>query len=1004
MLQPLRNRLRQKSTIIILAAGLTLAVPAAESAAKSYQIPSITAGVKSHVVDLNGEWQLKFSRDSKWERVKVPGELAMQGFGVKHDTPVTYRRSVKVPADFAGKTIVLRFDGTYSDCTLSINGEKIREHKGGFTRWETDVTKQIRPRKTNTIELTLTDPIDEISYASGYAHHPVAGILRDVTLFALPKDHLTNLTIEALPDKDYRNATAKIAFEYSGKSAGSMAEIKLTAPDGTPLPTSCTAVKEGLNMIELPIEDAQLWDAEHPRLYHLELNITGSDGKLSEKTGRKFGVKEVKTDGNRLLVNGKKVKLRGACRHDMHPTLGRSTNAELDSIDALLFKEANMNFVRTSHYPPSEKFAEMCDKYGIYMECETAVCFVDTYRQKNYAPGASQNDEKHEAQYLSQIEEMASTFSSHPSVLFWSIGNESVYGKNFDKSVKLLRSLDHTRPVIFSYPGTVLTDSTDVYDIMSFHYPGISGNMNQWGKRTTAFNADEGKPSLYDEWAHPACYTYETLQEDPGIREFWGASIEKLWDGVINHQGALGGAIWGYIDERFMLPEPKAGDDYWREFAHTAKPDGYRGKCVGYGDWGIVDIWRRKKPEFAATKRAYSPVRGEWDRVINPYPGAPIRLSVANRFDHTDLSEITARYRYNDKTGELSLTAAAPGQRGQLTIPAEHWQKGEEIEIDFVNREGNVIDSYLLTIGERKIDIPETKQNARPLVTTRHGKTTTIEGDGWTITVDHEKGLISHTATSTGELTGYGPYLHAYINYNHLTGAEVRKTADHLNLDPEMWEAESSTVSDPDSNGNVNVALKGRYGEGIRAEFNIIVTPGGEMNIDYTSEGLPEGYARATGLIFKLPEGYETLTWEREGLLDMYPEDAMSGNQGEVKLTNSSRPLYGEKPQQAWADDTHDYYYWADKGSDVENPLRMSAKSLKENIYHYTLKGNSGRLSVIDPLAKTACRLSRTPSGDRLYIDNTWDYPEIAWGNYCKAVPATPVTGSITLRLSNSTK
>ncbi|MDE6826392.1 MAG: beta-galactosidase, partial [Paramuribaculum sp.] len=167
MLQPLRNRLRQKSTIIILAAGLTLAVPAAESAAKSYQIPSITAGVKSHVVDLNGEWQLKFSRDSKWERVKVPGELAMQGFGVKHDTPVTYRRSVKVPADFAGKTIVLRFDGTYSDCTLSINGEKIREHKGGFTRWETDVTKQIRPGKTNTIELTLTDPSDEISYASG---------------------------------------------------------------------------------------------------------------------------------------------------------------------------------------------------------------------------------------------------------------------------------------------------------------------------------------------------------------------------------------------------------------------------------------------------------------------------------------------------------------------------------------------------------------------------------------------------------------------------------------------------------------------------------------------------------------------------------------------------------------------------------------------------------------------------------------------------------------------
>lgn len=103
-----------------------------------------------------------------------------------------------------------------------------------------------------------------------------------------------------------------------------------------------------------------------------------------------------------MLVNGHPVKLRGACRHDIHPTLGRTTTAELDSLDVILFKQSNMNFVRTSHYPPTERFLEFCDRYGIYVESETAVCFVDTYRQKNYAPGKSQDDSTYTRRYLDQ--------------------------------------------------------------------------------------------------------------------------------------------------------------------------------------------------------------------------------------------------------------------------------------------------------------------------------------------------------------------------------------------------------------------------------------------------------------------------------------------------------------------------------------------------------------------------------------------------------------------------
>ena len=239
-----------------------------------------------------------------------------------------------------------------------------------------------------------------------------------------------------------------------------------------------------------------------------------------------MGFREVEVSGNRMLVNGQPVKLRGACRHDLHPTLGRVATPETDSLDAVLFKEANMNFVRTSHYPPTERFVEFCDRYGIYVECETAVCFVNTHRQKNYAPGATQDNPDYAGWYKSQCAEMVHSMRSHPSVLFWSIGNESTYGSNFQLCYDYVKRTDTTRPVIFSYPGSTPREKK-IYDIISMHYQDVYGNLDQWGISTRNFQTP-GKPVIFDEWAHPACYTYATLQTDPNIREFWGKSLDMI--------------------------------------------------------------------------------------------------------------------------------------------------------------------------------------------------------------------------------------------------------------------------------------------------------------------------------------------------------------------------------------------------------------------------------------------------------------------------------------------
>lgn len=792
----------------------------------SYPVLQELAGVETPAVLLSGTWQFRYSPDSKWDKIQVPGEPAMQGYAIEHDKPFTYRKSFTVPADYAGKHTILRFDGVYSHARLFVNGTFVREHHGGFTRWETDVTPFVRPGKKNEIRLEVTDRLDDISYASGYAHHPIGGILRDVTLFALPETCLYDFYAETHLDAAYEDAVLKIGYS-SPVAGGAEVAYTLTDPSGRryPLAQSRFPLEEGGNMNELPVKNPLKWDAEHPNLYTLTITLS-KDGKEIGRFDRRIGFRDVKIEKDRMLVNGMPVKLRGACRHDIHPTLGRTTTAELDSLDVILFKRSNMNFVRTSHYPPTERFLEYCDRYGIYVESETAVCFVDTYRQKNYAPGKTQDSAEFTPRYLSQCREMVKSFRSHPSILFWSIGNESVYGTNFQQCWDWVKATDKTRPVIFSYPGSV-GEKKPVYDILSMHYQDVNGNLNQWNRSTRGFQG-EGIPALFDEWAHPACYTYATLQEDPNIREFWGHSIEKMWSGLFEAPGGLGGAIWGYVDETFMLPEPKVGTAFWKEFARTAKPEDYQGKCVGYGEWGIVDVWRREKPEFWATKKAYSPVRLMTTEVASFLSGQRLLLPLYNRFDHTDLDEIKIRYTYKGVEKELPAPSIAPHQKGLLVIPAEAWEEGELLSICFYTATGELLDAEQVSLGSdyhvRLADSEASPVNGVLQVEETAGMMT-IKGDGFEIPFSKETGLISN-ATSKGQvIIEKGPFLHLDINLNHLTGAEVRKSARKFLTSDSDWKKQSLTYTRKE--GTVEVALSGFY-QDVQTDILIRISPAGK--------------------------------------------------------------------------------------------------------------------------------------------------------------------------------
>ena len=957
-----------------------------------YVLPSAVDGVKTPVISLDGTWNFRPSASAKWTSLRVPGEAAMQGYAIEHDRPFFYKKKFTVPADYAGKSVVLRFDGVYSYARLSVNGKYVRDHKGGFTRWETDVTRFVTPGKSNEIELEVIDPVDEISYASGYAHHPIGGILRDVTLFAVPKGSITDFHAETLLDSLYRDATLRIACDYNGNQ-GDVMSVRLVSPQGSTVKAAKAAMTIGANTFDISVVKPLKWDAEHPNLYRIEVAVDRG-GTTLQRFSRQVGFRDIKIVGNRMLVNGKAVKLRGACRHDVNPVMGRSTTREIDSLDVRLFKQANMNFVRTSHYPPTERFLDFCDRYGIYVESETAVCFVNTHRQKNYAPAATMNNPAYAAQYLSQCQEMVGSFRTHPSVLFWSIGNESEYGTNFQQCYDWVKATDTTRPVILSYPG--LTKGNKVYDILSMHYPGTNGNMNQYGATVNHFETTD-MPAIFDEWAHPACYTYATLQHDPGIREFWGKSIDMLWDGVFNATGALGGAIWCYADDIFELPQPKVGKAWWKEFAHTAKPEGYEGKCVGYGEWGIVDIWRRKKPEFWATKKAYSPVRLHLPEYVDATIGQDILLTVENRFNHTNLNELHATCSYGGKTVNIVMPDVEPHGKGMIALPASKWQDGTSAMVNFLTAQGDTIDTYRVNIGRQTVAMPKAMAAGQLSVDNQPDRLV-VCGNGFEIPFSKSTGLIENATVGGKTVIERGPFLHLYINLNHLSGAEVRKAASFYETLPEQWTLGKMDYR-PTADG-VIVMVSGNYRD-THVDFNISISQRGEMTMSYRTDGAPNGYLRETGLQLMLPAEADRLSWQRRGYWDCYPDGAFAGNEGSTSLYVSRQAAYGARPVQPWQDDTHDYYYWSDRGTDCRRPLTQKAKGMKENVYSYTVSSASGRgLSVVSADASVACRLHKTANEQlSLYANNRWDYPEIAWGNYCKTLEALPCYGTVKVLL-----
>lgn len=954
-------------------------------------IPMVIAGTKQHELCLDGIWEFlpeictevpapnAITQDfdfsslaaKAWKQVIVPGELVMQGFSIKNNTEYYYRRGVDIPADFTGKRILIRFDGVYSNARVWLNGILIRTHCGGFTTWDCDITELARPGTSVLLTVGVADlegsdqgnynpggikRLGDPAWASFYAHHNIGGILRSVTLLALPEPHLARLHTAVEFDKTFTDAALTMDFELArgGESGIALLNYRLLDKNGLQILQDSAIFPAGESVCQVSgaVKAPDKWDAEHPNLYSLEVSLI-IDGAACAVYRENLGFRQIQFAGqggtacNKIYVNGKEVKLRGTCRHDVSFCLGRSTTREEDWAEIKAYKEANINHVRTSHYPASRHFLDACDAIGMYVEQENAACFQGENGYGIYCEPAD---------FLNEFTEMIERDRNRACILIWSLGNESDFEKTpaFRQELEYIRREDSSRPVIFSYPFTVRSLPLP-YDIFSRHYEDF---YNPKGSQEI--------PVLHDEYMHISCYNIEELTRDPNVRNFWGEGLKRVWDEILKTDGALGGDLWGGIDDVFYLPY--SSDELWQ----THSP----GKAAGYGQWGsVLDVHRRLKPEAYLTKKAYSPVRVD-EKTVSVRQD-DLLIPVENGFDHTNLEEIRLSWRI-DQDAEwenMQLPRIAPHEKGLIQLQG-NWNRAHTISLRFYDAAGLLLDEYLLKPNQKKSAAQSVVSCLPPNV--RQTKTEiVIEGTDFLFLFDRNAATLRSAQYQDSLLLTGGPYL-------HITGMSLG-----------AWKPlDCSCTLEKE---RVSVTLFGSYENGTQALFIIYIYGDGRMHTRCVIEAIQQESCvlDEVGISYRIPADVAAVSWNREGFYSCYPEDHIGRNTGTAyrRRPGAEQDSYTTQPSWPWKDDMRDDFLYA--AHDLQNGLATrDFKAMRENILFYKVHF-AGRTAAVqaesDGCAAARVQITAQSSGEEsayLIVNSRWSYPDLAWGNYT----GTPIT------------
>jgi autotransporter-associated beta strand protein len=856
--------------------------------------PATVAAVKATKVDLNGTWKFNPAPPAEfwkapigvdWKEIQVPGEWVMQGFTVQPNTAAGYSREFTLPPDWNGQRVKLRCDAVYSDATVWINGQKAGSHLGGFTPFELDVTKLLKSGAGNIITLAVKNEslADTLACGSKYAAHPLGGIPRKIYLFAVPELNLADLYVRTEFDREFANATlvaqVTLANDSANDSAPAKFELNLLDSSAKPLIADVPAIKAGQTFtteLRMPVASPRKWDAEHPNLYTVKASLYAANGTVAETVNKRIGFRQVEVRGNRLFVNNAPVKLRGICRHETHPLLGRATTPESCQQDVELIRAMNANLIRTAHYPPQEELIEACNEMGMFVELEAPYVWV---------PPTQARDVLKLPYFLRTQVETTLRDRSEPSVILWSLGNESFWGRNFGGALAVARKLDNSRPYLFDGSGPYLWAGSGInaqssqpqplVDIDVPHYPGIAGISPQ-------FDANL-RPLLIGEFAHLNCYNRRQFMTDPGLRDFWGEGIAVMWERMLASPSCIGGNVWAAIDDFFFLPS---------------------GDAVGYGNWGPLDGWRRSKPEYWHLKKIYSPVRITANTLSLPPAGKPAVIPVENRHFFSDLRELRFEWTCAGQSGTLANVAVAPGSKGELLVPLTGGDPGGKmLELKAFSPMGFMVDVWRFTVGTAKPTLPPAKSN--PVTLIKSSETLAVQcGDAlWAF--DSKTGLIQQVTAGGKPVDVGGPTLMllpiARWELDNPAGIQLAKTEyPPIKTACSGWQA--SKVESRETAEGVEIEIAGEYAEA-KGRFLLQFTCDGRLTVDYDFKLKAPINPMQLGVVFDLPRSCDTLSWMRKAQWSHYPDDHIGRPEGTAKASTGKPKvnILGPHKQPDWS-------------------------------------------------------------------------------------------------------
>ncbi|KMY48424.1 glycoside hydrolase family 2 TIM barrel-domain containing protein [Peribacillus loiseleuriae] len=598
---------------------------------------------------LNGNWKFHYANSpiespsefykeeystDHWGSITVPSHWQLNGYGKPHYTNVQYPFPVEPPyipsenptgayertfyltKEALSEKLHLMFEGVDSSFHVWINGHQVGYSQGSRLPSEFDITHVVKEGE-NRISVRVYQWA-ESSYIEDQDMWWLSGIFRDVYIVSKPTTHIQDVFVNSSLENDFQDGRFDFELALLGEYKGHQVAVEIQE-NGTVIAEQHQSIDSQVVTGTIHIERVKQWNAETPFLYGVVITLLNPTGEVVEVIPQKCGFRNVEIKGGQLLVNGVAVMFKGVNRHDAHPDFGRVVPISSMIEDLTLMKQHNINAVRTAHYPNDPRFYELCDTFGFYVIDETDLeCHGLTRIGK---PHLLSDDPSWKDAYVDRMERMVERDKNHPSIIMWSLGNESGFGRNHiamyewakrRDSSRLVHYEGETREILFE-DDFVPTKDPIASDVHTSMYTSIE-QMKVIGGLT-----DLKKPHILCEYAH-------AMGNGPG-------GLKEYWETFYAYDRLQGGFVWEWVDHGLRQYTPD-GEEY---FAYG----GDFGETPHDGNFvidGLVRPDRQPSPALAEYKKVIEPV------VVTNFNFEAKTVQVQNRYDFSDLSKLQCQW------------------------------------------------------------------------------------------------------------------------------------------------------------------------------------------------------------------------------------------------------------------------------------------------------------------------------------------------------------------------